>query len=120
MVVRALTSSLIFMVPISAAIAEPVLPARMIAVMSGPSSLKTAKATTTTSIDSTKAERTPRAKVEERLKQAPFKEIVTTNTIPLPVHKQLPNLRVLSVAPLLGEVIRRAHQGRSVGQMFNE
>jgi ribose-phosphate pyrophosphokinase len=56
----------------------------------------------------------------ERLKQAPFKEIVTTNTIPLPVHKQLPNLRVLSVAPLLGEVIRRAHEGRSVGEMFNE
>jgi ribose-phosphate pyrophosphokinase len=56
----------------------------------------------------------------ERLKQAPFKEIITTNTIPLPVHKQLPNLRVLSVAPVLGEVIRRAHEGRSVGEMFNE
>jgi ribose-phosphate pyrophosphokinase len=56
----------------------------------------------------------------ERLSQAPFKEIITTNTIPLPVHKQLPNLRVLSVAPLLGEVIRRAHEGRSVGEMFNE
>ena len=56
----------------------------------------------------------------ERLSQAPFKEIITTNTIPLPAHKQLPNLRVLSVAPLLGEVIRRAHEGRSVGEMFNE
>jgi ribose-phosphate pyrophosphokinase len=56
----------------------------------------------------------------ERLSQAPFKEIITTNTIPLPVHKQLPNLRVLSVAPVLGEVIRRAHEGRSVGEMFNE
>ena len=29
-------------------------------------------------------------------------------------------LVVLSVAPLLGEVIRRAHEGRSVGEMFNE
>jgi ribose-phosphate pyrophosphokinase len=29
-------------------------------------------------------------------------------------------LTVLTVAPLLGEVIRRAHEGRSVGQMFNE
>jgi len=56
----------------------------------------------------------------ERLSQAPFKEIITTNTIPLPAHKQLPNLRVLSVAPVLGEVIRRAHEGRSVGEMFNE
>jgi phosphoribosylpyrophosphate synthetase len=29
-------------------------------------------------------------------------------------------LTILSIAPLLGEVIRRAHQGRSVGEMFNE
>jgi ribose-phosphate pyrophosphokinase len=29
-------------------------------------------------------------------------------------------LTILTVAPLLGEVIRRAHEGRSVGQMFNE
>ncbi|PIZ26442.1 MAG: ribose-phosphate pyrophosphokinase, partial [Chloroflexi bacterium CG_4_10_14_0_8_um_filter_57_5] len=29
-------------------------------------------------------------------------------------------LTVISVAPLLGEVIRRAHEGRSVGEMFNE
>ena len=56
----------------------------------------------------------------ERLSQAPFKEIITTNTIPLPGQKLLPNLRVLSVAPVLGEVIRRAHEGRSVGEMFNE
>ncbi len=56
----------------------------------------------------------------QRLSQAPFKEIITTNTIPLPAHKQLPNLHVLSVAPVLGEVIRRAHEGRSVGEMFNE
>jgi ribose-phosphate pyrophosphokinase len=27
---------------------------------------------------------------------------------------------VLSVAPLLGEVILRAHEGRSVGELFNE
>ena len=27
---------------------------------------------------------------------------------------------ILSVAPMLGEVIRRAHEGRSVGEMFNE
>jgi len=29
-------------------------------------------------------------------------------------------LTILSVAPLLGEVIKRAHEGRSVGEMFNE
>ena len=56
----------------------------------------------------------------ERLKNLPIKEIVMTNTIPLPPEKRLPNMRVLSVAPLLGEVIKRAHEGRSVGEMFNE
>jgi ribose-phosphate pyrophosphokinase len=56
----------------------------------------------------------------ERLKKLELTEIVTTNTIPVPPHKKLPNMTILSVAPLLGEVIRRAHEGRSVGEMFNE
>ena len=50
----------------------------------------------------------------------PIKEIVTTNTLPIPEGKKLPNLTVLSVASLLGEVILRAHEGRSVGELFNE
>jgi ribose-phosphate pyrophosphokinase len=56
----------------------------------------------------------------DRLKKLELTEIVTTNTIPIPPHKKLPNMTILSVAPLLGEVIRRAHEGRSVGEMFNE
>ncbi|MEK7328096.1 MAG: ribose-phosphate pyrophosphokinase [Chloroflexota bacterium] len=56
----------------------------------------------------------------DRLKKLELTEIVTTNTIPVPPHKKLPNMTILSVAPLLGEVIRRAHEGRSVGEMFNE
>jgi len=56
----------------------------------------------------------------DRLRSLPIKEIITTNTVPIPPEKMLPNLRVLSVASLLGEVIKRAHEGRSVGEMFNE
>jgi ribose-phosphate pyrophosphokinase len=56
----------------------------------------------------------------ERLRALPAKEIVTTNTIPIPESKRLPNMTILSVAPLLGEVMRRIHEGVSVGQMFNE
>lgn len=56
----------------------------------------------------------------ERLRKLELKEIVTTNTIPVPQHKKLPNMTIISVAKLLGEVIRRAHEGRSVGEMFNE
>lgn len=56
----------------------------------------------------------------QRLSALNLKQIVTTNTIPIPPEKMLPNMTILSVAPLLGEVIRRAHEGRSVGEMFNE
>jgi ribose-phosphate pyrophosphokinase len=56
----------------------------------------------------------------ERLGGLPVKEIVTTNTVDIPAEKRLPNMRILSVAPLLGEVILRAHEGRSVGELFNE
>lgn len=56
----------------------------------------------------------------ERLRQLPIKEIVTTDTIPIPSEKMLPNITVLSVAGLLGEVILRSHEGRSVGELFNE
>ena len=56
----------------------------------------------------------------ERLRTLPVKEIVMTNTIPIPESKRLPNMTILSVAPLLGEVMRRIHEGVSVGQMFNE
>jgi ribose-phosphate pyrophosphokinase len=54
----------------------------------------------------------------ERLRTLPVKEIVTTDSIPIPPEKQLPNLTVLSVAELLGEVIKRVHEGCSVGDMF--
>ena len=56
----------------------------------------------------------------DELKEKPIKEIVTTNTLPIPKDKVLPNMTVLSVAPLLSEVIIRAHEGRSVGELFNE
>jgi ribose-phosphate pyrophosphokinase len=56
----------------------------------------------------------------ERLRDLPIKEIVTTDTIPIPPQKTLPNIKVLTVANLLGEVIIRSHEGRSVGELFNE
>ncbi|MCS6846278.1 MAG: ribose-phosphate pyrophosphokinase [Anaerolineae bacterium] len=56
----------------------------------------------------------------ERLRALPVKELVTTNTLPIPPERMLPNIKVLSVGPLLAEVIRRVHEGRSVGELFNE
>ncbi len=62
-------------------------------------------------------------KAVDRLADLPLKAIITTDTVPVPEEKRkklADSLKVLSVAPLLGEVIRRAHEGRSVGEMFNE
>jgi len=56
----------------------------------------------------------------ERLRSVEIEEIVVTDTVPLPPRKRLPNITVLSVAPLLAEVIRRIHLGISVGALFNE
>lgn len=56
----------------------------------------------------------------ERLHNQNLKEIIFTNTLPIPEAKRLPNMTILSVGPMLAEVIRRAHEGRSVGQLFNE
>jgi ribose-phosphate pyrophosphokinase len=59
----------------------------------------------------------------ERLASLPIKRIFTTDSVPLPDEKRKlldDRLTVLSIAPLLGEVIRRGHEGRSVGEMFNE
>ncbi len=56
----------------------------------------------------------------EQLKECELKELIMTNTLPLPAEKALPNMTVLSVAPLLGEVMRRIHLGISVGELFNE
>ncbi|HMU92635.1 MAG TPA: ribose-phosphate diphosphokinase [Anaerolineales bacterium] len=59
----------------------------------------------------------------ERLASLPIKHIITTDSAPLTPEKWKfleSRTTVLSVAQLLGEVIRRAHEGRSVGEMFNE
>ncbi|MBO9367153.1 MAG: ribose-phosphate diphosphokinase [Chloroflexi bacterium] len=59
----------------------------------------------------------------ERLASLPIQGIITTDTIPIPPEKMRylkDKITILSVAPMLGEVILRAHEGRSVGEMFNE
>ena len=56
----------------------------------------------------------------EYIKGSPITEVVVTNTIPIPPDKMLPNIEVLSVGPLIGEVIRRIHLGMSVGELFEE
>jgi len=58
-------------------------------------------------------------KAIERLRAQPdIAEIVTTDTVPVPPEKRLPNMKILSIAPLLAEAIRRIHDGESVSVLF--
>ncbi len=54
----------------------------------------------------------------ERLRTAPIKEIVITDSIPLSEQKQIENMTVLSVAELFAGAISRIHDGRSVTELF--
>jgi ribose-phosphate pyrophosphokinase len=53
----------------------------------------------------------------ERLAASPVKEVVVTDTVPVPEEKRIDKITVLSVAPLVGEAIRRIHDGESVEEL---
>ncbi|TET38395.1 MAG: ribose-phosphate pyrophosphokinase [Dehalococcoidia bacterium] len=54
----------------------------------------------------------------ERIAACPVKEVVVTDTIPIPESKKNEKITVLSIASLLGEAIHRIHAGLSIGAMF--
>ena len=59
----------------------------------------------------------------EQLAALPVKKFITTDSIPIPEEKQKifgNRLKIISIAKLLADVIRRVNEGRSVGEMFNE
>jgi ribose-phosphate pyrophosphokinase len=63
------------------------------------------------------------ANAAQRLSALPVKQFITTDSVPLSAEKRAlfgDRFISLSVSSLLGEVILRANQGRSVGEMFNE
>jgi ribose-phosphate pyrophosphokinase len=56
----------------------------------------------------------------DRLANSPIESVVVTNTVYLPPEKQKKMIKILSVAPLFAETIRRIHTGESVGALFDE
>lgn len=54
----------------------------------------------------------------ERINNSQITEMCITNSIPLPDEKKHPKIKVLSVAPILGEAIRRIHNSESVSGLF--
>ena len=55
----------------------------------------------------------------ERISASPLKELVTTNSIPIPQDKiEQCKIKVLSIAPLIGETIKRIFERRSISELF--
>ena len=54
----------------------------------------------------------------ERIKNSSLKELVMTNTVPLPKEKQIDKIVVVSISELFGEAIKRIHEESSIGELF--
>ncbi|WP_070121544.1 ribose-phosphate diphosphokinase [Bacillus marinisedimentorum] len=55
----------------------------------------------------------------ERIGNSNIKELVITNSIPLPENKRIDKITELSVAPLISEAIIRVHEEQSVSTLFD-
>ncbi len=55
----------------------------------------------------------------ERIQDSVIKELIVTNTIPLPANKPMDKIRVLSVASLFAEAIKRIYEGLSLSKLFD-
>lgn len=55
----------------------------------------------------------------KKLRAAKFKEIIFTDTIPIPKAKKLANMKIISIAPLLSDVIRNVHSGKALTPLVN-
>jgi len=55
----------------------------------------------------------------KRLQDKAIKEVIATNSIQLPKEKQFPNLKVISLAQILAESIKRIYEGEPMGVLFD-
>lgn len=55
---------------------------------------------------------------KERIKNSPIKELVITNTIPMTEERMLDKIRVVSIAPLFAEAIKRINEAKPLGDLF--
>ena len=54
----------------------------------------------------------------ERIKNSKIRELVVTNTVPIPEEKRIDKIKVLSIAPLFAEAIKRINEERPLGELF--
>jgi len=57
-------------------------------------------------------------KAIERLESSPIRQLVVTDSLPLPARKRIDKIHVTSVARLFGDAIRAIHDGSSVSRLF--
>ena len=58
------------------------------------------------------------ANAVKRIEDSPIKELVITDTIPLSENKKIDKIKVLSIAPLFAEAIKRINEARPLGELF--
>ncbi len=56
----------------------------------------------------------------ERIRDSELEELVVTDTIPIPEEKRIPQIKVVSVAPLLAQAIDRIHTEKSISTLFDK
>ncbi len=54
----------------------------------------------------------------KKLKEAPVEEVVVTNTVPVEDEKRIDKIKVVSIAPLFAEAIKRINEGKPLGDLF--
>ena len=54
----------------------------------------------------------------DRLKNSSIKKLIVTDTVPIPDSKKLDNMKIVTVANVFGEAIRRVYEGESVSALF--
>ncbi len=54
----------------------------------------------------------------ERIANSNLREVVVTDSVPIPREKRGDKMKVISLAPLVAEAIVRIHRGQSVGALF--
>jgi len=56
----------------------------------------------------------------ERIKESQLKEVVVTNTVEIPKEKMISKLKIISIAPLLAENVKRTHEGLPMGVVYEQ
>jgi ribose-phosphate pyrophosphokinase len=55
----------------------------------------------------------------DRIKNAPLKEVVLTNTLPIPEDRRIDSITVLTIAPIIASTVRAVFADESVSEIFH-